>query len=85
MREIMAAEYESEDKFLHVLFNAVSSALSERESHAVGIDLAGYVHAYGPFYDIRSARKAAETYASRLNVRAFITPLHAPSRLEPSE
>lgn len=85
MKLLIDAEYLSEEAYIHAVFNGVVSLLANRDSHAVGVDVGGYIHAYGPFYDIRAARKSVSTYAGRLAVRAFTTTLRSPVALEPKE
>jgi hypothetical protein len=84
MRELIAAEYKDEDEYIHVLFNGVVDMLSKRDSYGVGMKMFGRVIPYGPFYDVRIARKLGGGFAANMggDVVAFTTNLNAPYHLE---
>lgn len=85
MRTLLSAEYEDENGYITAVFNAVVELLEKRDSYGVGIKLAGRVIPYGPFYDVRKARKLGGRFASILKVDVFVQELKAPCKLEEPE
>lgn len=83
MRELIAAEYKDEDEYIKAIFNAVVDMLGKRDSYGVAIHMCGKLIPFGPFYDVRRAKKLGAEFAANMHVKAYTAELRAPARLEP--